>query len=81
MATALADGKDTKAVDMDSASWIEKYNSEHPYTEEEHRMFQSAHNTIPSDTKEIMPWSKSKEPGDTNVASPLPKPTRNRFGV
>jgi hypothetical protein len=71
MALAQANGKDTKAVqDMDSASWIEKYNTAHPYTEEEHKMFQSAFNTIPTDHKEVLPWSKSKEPEDTHHVSP-----------
>jgi hypothetical protein len=71
MATAMADGKSSKPVDMDSASWVEKYNTEHPYTEEEHKMFASAHNTIPTDHKEILPWSKSQEPDDTHKVSPV----------
>ena len=71
MALAKADGKSKKAVkDMDSASWIEKYNTAHPYTEEEHKMFQSAFNTVPTDHKEVLPWSKSQEPDDTHRVSP-----------
>jgi hypothetical protein len=72
MATAMADGKSTKPLDMDSASWNEKFNTEHPYTQEEHRMFQAAHNTIPTDHKQITPWSKSVEPHDTHKVSPTP---------
>ena len=71
MALAQADGKSTKAVkDMDSASWVEKYNTAHPYTQEEHKMFQSAFKTVPTDHKEVLPWSKSEEPDDTYKTSP-----------
>lgn len=71
MATAMADGKSTKAVDMDSYSWIEKYNTQHPYTEEEYNMFRQAEATVPTDSKEVLPWSKSEEPDDTHKVSPI----------
>jgi hypothetical protein len=71
MATAMADGKSTKPVDMDSYSWMEKYNTQHPYTEEEYNMFRAAENTIPTDSKEVTPWSKSLEPEDTHTVSPV----------
>jgi hypothetical protein len=71
MATAMADGKSTKSVDMDGGSWVEKYNTQHPYTEEEYNMFRSAENTVPSESKEITPWSKSAEPDDTHKVSPI----------
>ena len=70
MATAMADGQSTKGVDMDEASWVEKYNTQHPYTEEEYNMFRQAENTIPTDSKEVTPWSKSEEPKDTHKVSP-----------
>jgi hypothetical protein len=70
MATAMADGKSTKPVDMDSASWVEKYNTQHPYTQEEYNMFRAAEATIPTDSKEVTPWSKSVEPDDTHKVSP-----------
>lgn len=70
MATAMADGKSRKPVDMDEASWIEKYNTQHPYTEEEYNMFRQAEATIPTDCKEVIPWSKSEEPDDTHKISP-----------
>jgi len=71
MATAMADGKSHKPVDMDEASWVEKYNSQHPYTEEEYNMFRQAEATVPTDGKEITPWSKSVEPEDTHKTSPV----------
>lgn len=69
MAMAMADGKSQDAVEMDAASFAEKYNTVHPYTEEEYNMFVSAKKTIPTDSKEIVPYSKSKEPEDTNTKS------------
>ena len=71
MATAMADGKSAKPVDMDSASFIEKYNVAFPYTDAEHLMVLSAMATIPTDGKELAKRSKSQESGDTNVASPI----------
>ena len=69
MAMAMADGKSQDAVDMDASSFAEKYNTVHPYTEEEYNMFIAAKNTIPTDSKEIVPYSKSMEPEDTNTKS------------
>ena len=71
MATAMADGKSKKPVDMDSASWVEKYNTAHPYTEEEHNMLHQAMATIPTEHKEVVPFSKSKESDDTHKTSPM----------
>jgi hypothetical protein len=70
MATAMADGKSKKGVDMDSYSWMEKYNTQHPYTQEEYNMFRQAENTVPTDSKEVTPWAKSVEPEDTYKVSP-----------
>ena len=72
MATAMADGKSKKGVDMDGYSWIEKYNTQHPYTEEEYNMFRQAEATVPTDSVEVTPWSKSEEPNDTNKVSAVP---------
>lgn len=71
MAMAQADGKSKKPVKMDSASYVEKYNTAHPYTEEEHNMLHQAMKTIPTDHKEIVPWSKSMEMDDTHKVSPI----------
>lgn len=69
MAMACADGKSQDAVEMDSASFAEKYNTVHPYTEEEYNMFISATKTVPTDKKDVVPYSKSQEPADTNTKS------------
>ena len=70
MAMAMADGKSQDAVEMDNASFAEKYNTVHPYTEEEYNMFVAATKTIPTDKKDVVPYSKSQEPEDTNKVSP-----------
>jgi hypothetical protein len=69
MAMAMADGKSQDAVEMDNASFVEKYNSVHPYTEEEYNMFIAATKTIPTEVQEVIPYSKSEEPKDTNTKS------------
>ena len=69
MAMAMADGKSQDAVEMDAASFAEKYNTVHPYTEEEYNMFIAATKTIPTDRKDLVPYSKSQEPTDTNKKS------------
>jgi len=73
MAMGMADGMSQDAVEMDNASFAEKYNTVHPYTEQEYNMFISATKTIPTDKKNVVPYSKSKEPEDTNTTS-LVKP-------
>ena len=71
MAMASADGKDKKPVQMDSASWVEKFNTVHPYTEAEHNMLHQAMNTIPTEHQEVVPFSKSMELDSTNKNSPI----------
>ena len=71
MAMASADGKDKKPIKMDSSSWVEKYNTVHPYTEAEHNMLHQAMKTIPTDHHEVVPFSKSMELDSTNKSSPI----------
>jgi hypothetical protein len=71
MAMAMADGKSTKAVKMDVASPTEKFNSIHPYTDEEHNMVQSAMKTIPGEYHKMSKRGKSEEPDDTHKISPI----------
>ena len=70
MAMGMADGQSTKPVDMDPASWVEKYNTVHPYTDVEDKMFQQAAKTIPTD-HHVVSKGKSKEPEDTHTVSPV----------
>jgi seryl-tRNA synthetase len=71
MAMAMADGKNKKPIKMDSSSWVEKYNTAHPYTEEEHNMMHQAMATIPTEHHEVVPFSKSREPNDIHKVSPV----------
>lgn len=81
MATAMADGKSKKPVDMDAASWVEKYNVMFPYTDVEHMMMLQAMATVPTDGKELSKRSKSTEPADTNKTSAVAQPKRNKYGI
>jgi hypothetical protein len=81
MAMAMANGKDTKAVDSPESTWVEKFNTHHPYTKEEHNMIHSAFKTVPTDKEEISPWEKSEEPKDTNIVSPVAKSKKNKYGI
>lgn len=71
MAAAMADGQSKRPVDMDSASFVEKYNVAFPYTDIEHMMLLQAMATIPTDSKELAKRGKSEEPKDTNTVSPV----------
>ena len=72
MAMAKADGKSTGPVDSPADTWFEKYNTLHPYTQEEDNMIKAGMATVPTDGRQIAPFSKSKESDDTHRASPVP---------
>ena len=84
MAAAMHDGKSEKPLDrgqMDPASWIEKYNTAHPYTKEEYNMLKGALRTIGSEEHDLIPFSKSQENKEVNRTSPSRNPgpiTRKR---
>jgi hypothetical protein len=74
MAMAMHDGKDKKAIPrdkMDPASWVEKYNTAHPYTDEESNMIQGAMKTIGSDTHHVISDHRSKEHPEIHKVSPV----------
>ena len=81
MAMAMHDGKGKHTVDMPPESWIEKYNTAHPYSKEEYNMVHGAMKTVPTDHKTIQKWSKSKEPDDTHKQSPVQSRKKNKYGV
>jgi len=78
MAVAMADGASKKAVDMDSSSFVEKYNVAFPYTDAEELMMYQAMATIPTDGTELAKRSKSKEADDTNITSPVADWRKNK---
>ena len=73
MATAMADGRSTKPVDMDAASFVEKYNVAFPYSAMEELMMFQAMATIPTDSKELVKRGRSQENKETNISSPVPQ--------
>jgi hypothetical protein len=77
----MADGKTNKPVDMAQSSWVEKYNTAHPYTDAEHKMMQSAFKTVDSEHHEVVPHSKSQEHKETYKTSPVPVRKKNKYGV
>ena len=70
MAMAMADGKSKNKVDMDGGSWVEKYNTIHPYSKEEDNMVHQAMKTVPTDHKASVA-RRSMEPDDTQKTSPI----------
>jgi hypothetical protein len=82
MAAGMADGENTGIVaGIDSASWIEKYNTAYPYTDEEHNKLKAAIKTIPSDAMHVSKDSRSVETGVINKISPVAKIKKNKYGV
>jgi len=73
MAMAKADGQSTRAVDSPADTWFEKYNTIHPYTEQEHNMAQAAMKTVPTDGKEVTRDHRSHETETVHKTSPVPQ--------
>lgn len=71
MAMAMADGRSKNAVDMDPSSWTEKFNTIHPYTEEEHNMLHAAMATVPTEHVVGAKDHRSSEPKDVYKTSPV----------
>ena len=72
MAAACHDGKTKNAVkDMDAASWVEKYNTAHPYTKEEDNMIHGAMKTIGAEHHDVVSDHRSIETPDTHKISPV----------
>lgn len=78
MAMAKADGKSCDPVDSPADTWFEKYNTMHPYTKEEDNMVQAAMKSVPTDGRNVVPYSKSMENDDVNKYSPVPHNSGNR---
>jgi hypothetical protein len=73
-ATAMADGRSTRAVDMDYESFAGKNNMAYPYTEAEHNMMKQAFNTVGDSTvHNLISDHRSLETPDTHKVSPVRK--------
>lgn len=72
MAAAMHDGKTKDAVkDMDSSSWAEKFNTAHPYTQEESNMIHGAIKTIGGKHNDIVNDPHSLELPEVHKVSPV----------
>jgi hypothetical protein len=72
MAAACHDGKDANPIkDMDSGSWVEKYNTAHSYTKEEDNMIMGAMKTIGAESHHPVSDHRSTEHPDTHKTSPV----------
>lgn len=74
MALAMHDGKTKNAIpkeQMDPNSWVEKYNTAHPYTKEEDNMIVGAMKTLGSDHHQMISDHRSIEPTDVHKISPV----------
>ena len=81
MAMAMHDGKGPHPVDSAKDTWFEKFNTMHPMTQEEDYMIRGAMKTVPTDGKSISKFAKSKEAEGGNIASPVAKPKKNKYGI
>jgi hypothetical protein len=74
MALAMHDGKSKKAIprdQMDPASWVEKYNTAHPYTKEEDNMIHGAMKTIGAESHHVVADHRSVEHPEIHKVSPV----------
>lgn len=71
MAAAMADGRTEKPVDMDQASFVEKFNLARPYSEAEHNMMKQAFNTVDSEYNHTETDHRSREDDDVHRQSPV----------
>ena len=80
LALASTDGK--MVPHTDSASWIGKRKTAHPYTDVESEMLKRAYEAIGVRHHDVNKGDlESQEVKDTNTVSPVAKPKRNQYGV
>jgi len=71
MAVATADGSG-KPLDLDSESWAGRYNTAHPYTDEEAAMLKQALQATGSETHDLNQGdNRSQELESTHTLSPV----------
>ena len=71
MAVACADGTDSP-LDLDTESWAGRYNTAHPYTDEEAAMLKQALRATGSETHDLNSGdNRSQELESTNAESPV----------
>ncbi len=80
MAVAGTDG--VIEPEIDAKSWIGKYKSTHPYTEEEQQMLKKAYKAVGAKYKDLTKGDmESQELDTTNTVTPIAKIKKNKYGV
>lgn len=80
MAVAGTDGQ--IEPDIDASSWVGKWKTTHPYTQEEQEMLNKAYKAVGARHKDINKGDlRSLELDSTNKTSPVAKKKRNKHGV
>ena len=71
MAVACADGT-SAPLNIDTESWAGRYNTAHPYTDEEAAMLKQALQATGSETQDLNSGdNRSQELGSTHTNSPI----------
>lgn len=80
MAVASTDG--TNEPNVDQSSWIGKFKSTHPYTDQESAMLKKAYKAVGANYIDLNHGDdRSLELDSTNKVSPVPKRKKNKYGV
>jgi hypothetical protein len=80
MAAACTDGE--SVPDMDAKSWIGKYKTAHPYSEEDQKKLKMAYKAAGASYKDLNHGNlDSDELKSINTHSPVAKKKKNRYGI
>lgn len=80
LALGLSDGKTVPKIDPES--WIGRWKTAHPYTQEEVDMLKMAYRAVGAEYEDLNHGDlHSGELKSTNKTSPVPKVKRNKYGV
>lgn len=80
LALACTDGKTDP--DVDSESWVGRWKTAHPYSKEEHDMFEKAYKAVNAEYTDMNHGDNRSQEGPTiNKASPVAQKKKNKYGV
>jgi hypothetical protein len=80
LALASTDGKTEPNVDKES--WVGKWKTAHPYTKEEHDMFEKAYKAVNADYTDMNHGDNESQEGPTiNKQSIVAARKKNKYGI
>ena len=80
MAVAGTDGQ--IEPELDSSSWVGKWKTTHPYTQEEQEMLKKAYKAVGATYQDVNHGDmRSLELDTTNKTSPVARKKKNKYGV